>query len=919
VGFKRQAWLAAKGYPEWLYAAEDTLFNIRLRQLGFKFAFCREAIVRWRPRSTWRGLFRQHFNYARGNGRIGMGFVGYWVTFQYFALAAACLVAGIVWPIAALGAPLVLAQHARRNLWQQAARAARVTGRRKILWLSLGVMEVVRIAGLTGFIAGRLDRLRDRRMIGAQLAWMGADSVEDPPPLPAWSSAAMLVAIPVLVWLIIWRWRLDAVAPALAVTTLLALKSIKDFSRTGPQLKDEILHHYIWYSLLSFSRLSAWVFVLCLLMTGAGLVVLEGAATILNTTPGSTIRWLAGLAGIATVSGLQFCRHLLHIPGSIAASSNYRLSRLYPLWRSLTPRRLRFASGLIGLVFVGGALLAGLRAWSAGEAHSAALLGVCTGLYGLLLFSAIRYRDPRPRRRAAANGDRSPMNVLMIGADTLRADRLGIEGYSRPLTPTLDALARRGVYLSQCYIPCGRTAPSLVSLLTGVWPHTHGVRDNFGLSSEMSGQVPSLPDLLATAGYDTIAVSDWAGADLGKYPLGFARRAVPDDQWNIKYLLRQGPKDLRLFLSLFTHSRFGRRFLPELYYLAGVPMTTELGRTTREVISDCAARRRPFFLNAFFSSTHAPFASEHPYYTLFTDSKYAGPSKFVMGLMNDPVEIIKQQRHTVADFDLDQIRSLYDACARRFDDEVKRIIDHLEACGVLDRTLIVVYSDHGIEFFERDSWGQGNSVVVDGSSRIPLILLDPRAAEGRRIEEVTRSIDVAPTILELLGLPVPKTMEGLSLVQRIEGRVDRVERTAFEETGIWFTRIPGLPEGHLHYPDLPVLLETPDKTLGTLSVKPEYRELVIRARDRAIRTDRWKLVYLPMASGEPRLELFDLTVDRACEHDVLRQHPEVADALKRELFAWMRKSELHEALVMPVGAEAPPAGTAGAPLQPQPG
>jgi hypothetical protein len=111
-----------------------------------------------------------------------------------------------------------------------------------------------------------------------------------------------------------------------------------------------------------------------------------------------------------------------------------------------------------------------------------------------------------------------------------------------------------------------------------MWPHHHGVRDNFIADADTDLRVPDLPALLRQHGYATAAVSDWCGADLKKFPFGFDYVDTPDDQWNIKYLIRQGPKNLRLILSLFTHNRFGKTFLPELYYLAGVPMTTELGQ-----------------------------------------------------------------------------------------------------------------------------------------------------------------------------------------------------------------------------------------------------------------------------------------------------------------------------------------------------
>jgi arylsulfatase A-like enzyme/glycosyltransferase involved in cell wall biosynthesis len=901
IGFTKRAWAAAKGYPEWLYAAEDTLFNIRLRQLGFRFAFARDALVRWRPRTTWKGLVRQHFNYGRGNGRIGLGLAGYRVSLQYYGLAALLVAAGFLWPLAWLGAALVLAQHARRNLLQQARHARQATGLPRMFWRTLAVMQVVRLASLAGFLAGRWDRIRDPRFVRAQIDWMGTASVEDPPLAPAWSSGVMLLAIPLLAWAIVARWGLSAAGPAGIVTVALAVKSLKDFSRTGPQLKDEILHHYVWYSLFAFLRLAGWAFVLCLLMAGAGLMVAEGLAGLLAREPAVAVQWLAGLAGIGIVSGYQFCRHLLHIPGSIAASSNYRLSRLYPLWRLLSPARLNAAGAALAIVFAGSGLAtAGLALRRGAPADGALLIG-CLACYALLLLAATGSREPKPRK--ARPGIEPGLNLLLIGADTLRADRLGIEGYPRALTPALDALAARGAYLAQCFIPCGRTAPSLASLLTGTWPHTHGIRDNFSLPSEFSLRAPSLAEALANAGYETVAISDWAGADLGKYPFGFARRLLPSDQWNIKYLIRQGPKDLRLFLSLFTHSRFGRRFLPELYYLAGVPMTDELGRATRRAISECAASGRPFLINAFLSTTHAPFASEYPYYTLFAGHDYAGPSKFVMGLMNDPFEIIKQQRHTAGDFDLRQVHALYDGCVRRFDDEVGRILDHLEACGLRERTIVVAYADHGIEFFERDSWGQGNSVIVDGSSRIPLIVADPRRAGPVRVAELTRNIDVAPTLLELLGLPVPEAMEGVSLKRRLDGSGAALDLLAFEETGIWFTRIPGLPEGHLHYPELPVLLEIPDKASGTLSIKPEYRERVLQAKDRAVRSDRWKLVYMPMASGTPRIALFDLLSDPDCARDVAAAHPAVVAALAAALRQWIPPGEAQTTGAAPAARE----------------
>ena len=467
----------------------------------------------------------------------------------------------------------------------------------------------------------------------------------------------------------------------------------------------------------------------------------------------------------------------------------------------------------------------------------------------------------------------------MLGCDTLRADRVDAMRNGEPLMPNVKALAERGALFENCYVPCGRTAPSLVSLLSGTWPHTHGIRDNYVPKTTLN--VPLLPHTLADAGYRTLAVSDWCGADFGKFDLGFQVCDLPEDSWNLRHLIRQGPKDLRLFLSLFVRNRFGKRFLPELYYLGGVPSTDLLGRDVRHHLSKLAGAGEPFFLNAFFSTTHPPFASEHPHYTRFADPAYDGPSKFAMARLTDPFEILRTQGEPRKEFDLDQILALYDGCVTRFDDEVGRILDHLESCGLASNTIVVLYSDHGMEFFEHGTWGQGNSVIGEQSARVPLIISDPRIDTTTRVSSIVRSVDVAPTLLDLAGLPVPADMEGTSLATGLRGE-ELPELAAFNESGIWLTDLPGMPADHLRYPGLMELLDVPDHESATLEIKACYQERVIEAKDRMIRVGRWKLTYQPLHSGA-RYCLFDLEADPACSVDVADINPEIVANLRSRL------------------------------------
>ena len=740
---------------------------------------------------------------------------------------------------------------------------------------------LVRVAAALGELRGFLDKAKGRRP--PDPAMLG------PYRIAAWLAVTLpVVAIALLAASGYAAGSLAAVLwVALLGTVVLVVKSFYDFSQTGPPLKKEVLRHYRAYSVFALGRLSFWAFALCAMMAGFGVLVYRAASIAAGAESSFAGAVAAAMAGILLLTALQFCRHLLFLPGSIAASYHYRVSRLYLVWRQLTPKRLLTVQWMIG---------GSATALFAASAWTLFLLGHVLPATGFMLLAAslplaALALSSAPNPRPATGKPSKLPNIIMIGSDTLRADRLGAARYRRDLTPFIDSLATNGTQFTSCYVPCARTAPSLLSMLTGTWPHHHGVRDNFIGDDDTRLAVPALASILSSHGYRTAAVSDWSGGDLGKFPLGFEILDLPSDQWNIKYLIRQGPKDLRLFLSLFTHNAFGKRFLPEIYYLAGVPLTSLVGRDARRLISRMASQGEPFFLNVFVSTTHPPFGSEYPYYTLWSDKDYMGESKFVMARLTDPWDIIRRQGDTKKDFDLDQVIDLYDGCVKNFDDEAQRIVEHVTACGLQDNTIIVVYSDHGMEFFEHDTWGQGNSVRSDFSPRVPLIMVDPRIKSARVCSRIVRSIDIAPTLLDLAGVAPPDTMDGVSLMPYLKGETTDLHLPAFNETGIWLTQLPGMPHNHLRYPDLLDILEIPDRRTGTLAIKPEYREVVIRAKDRMVCVGPWKLIYQPTTHG-PLYSLFNLTADPECRSDVAATHPYIVSELQGYLLEWMSGPEI---------------------------
>ena len=675
-----------------------------------------------------------------------------------------------------------------------------------------------------------------------------------------------------------------ALVVGVVTAAVLLMKSMLDFTRTGPEMAEEVLTHYRLYLVYSLVRLAAFAFAISAFMAFVGIAVYVAGTVLVGAPYRPSVAVVVGVFAVFALTARQFARTLLFSPGVIAASSLYSMTHFYSLWRRLTPRRLRLADHAL-LIAAGAWLAATLLVLTLGGAWIAAALFVTLAAFCLVLCRQAAHREEPPAVAPRADSQRQP-NIVLIGSDTLRADRLFGAGYRRELTPNLARLARRGAQFTDCYVPCARTAPSLVSMLTGTWPHVHGVRDTFVTPEQTRLHVPSLPQVLKEAGYRSAIVGDWAASDAEKFNFGFDLRDLPPDQWNIKFLLRQGPKDLRLFLSLFPQNAFGKAWLPEVYYLGGIPLTEEVGRDTRHMIRALAEGDAPFFLVSFMATTHPPFTSKYPYYSLYSDPAYCGESKFIMAKLRDPWEIIRAQAEPKSKFDLEQVVDLYDGCVRNFDDEVQRILDYLAASKLSDHTIVVVFSDHGFEFFEHETWGQGNSAIGDFSARVPIIIADPRIGKAQRITQVVRTVDIAPTLIELAGLPKAESMQGTSLAPLLRGEALGQELPAFNETGVWLTDLPGAPVSHLRYPHLPELLEVADKASGMISLKQKYVDVVIAAKDRMVRVGDWKLTYQPLVDGAI-YRLFNIREDPGCLHNVIEHYPDVGERLKALLDRWM--------------------------------
>ncbi len=684
---------------------------------------------------------------------------------------------------------------------------------------------------------------------------------------------------------------------AAMATSYLLFVSIKHHTRTGPKVKETIEQHYSSYTLFTLFRLSGYSTAILFGLSFFGSLVYFALALLLGFSYGWLQALLSGSIFTAMMVTYLFCYHLLHTPSLLLASAQFRFSRLHPLSTVLSPKRLTSVK-VISLSTIALVLICGhLRFFPTAHLMLWLILDAFVLIAAVLLLWTQRLLPLQPQAHGTRAGQQSANpNIVMIGTDTLRADRLGVSGYHRDLSPNIDQLTTKSTYLKNCYTPLARTAPSLTSLLTGCWPHRHKIRSNFPSAAELKIPVPSIVEILNNAGYETAAIGDWAAADLGKINFGFKVQCLPDDQWNIKYLIRQGPATFRLFLSLFTHNRLGRKLLPEIYYLAGAPLSRQTGEECREMISRYAHQQAPFFINYFSAATHVPFGSNYPYYQLYTDPNYQGKSQFIMTSVSTPEEIIASQEQGEEYFDLPQINALYDGCIKQFDDEVGEILDHIKHCGLEENTIVVIYSDHGADFFENGCWGQGNTLLGDDpSNRVPIIIYDPSKPSAKAVDTTTRLIDIAPTLLDIAGVSTPKGMDGVSLTGLIAGSSKAVDLHSYHESGIWLSNIPGMREDHLTYPNILEILDIPDKELGMLCIKDEYIDKIIAAKDRSIRDHKWKLVYQPILSGVDYL-LFDIINDPQCATDVKLQYPDIFSHYKNLLDEWIGQDPIMTAI-----------------------
>lgn len=329
-------------------------------------------------------------------------------------------------------------------------------------------------------------------------------------------------------------------------------------------------------------------------------------------------------------------------------------------------------------------------------------------------------------------------NIILISADSLRADHLACYGYSRATSPNIDELAAGSTLLENMFCPVIPTQPSHTTMFTGQHPLTHGVVAHGGKAKLAQG-APLLAEIFTTAGFTTCAVDT-----LFRERVWFGR--------GYEYVI--DPSVHHVFYANVTQEELNDR---ALHWITSVA-------------------KSPFYLFIHYWDTHYPYVPPKQYNELFYDGgNPTDPDNHALDLWwSHPLGAIAKDTWLRSGkgviTDPDYVTALYDREARYLDDGIGHLRASLERLGLADDTMIVLLADHGESMTEHriffDHYG-----LYDCTLRVPCIISWPggRLRPGVRLKPMRQLSDIAPTILEAAGIPVPSEMDGQSLLGQLRG------------------------------------------------------------------------------------------------------------------------------------------------------
>lgn len=362
---------------------------------------------------------------------------------------------------------------------------------------------------------------------------------------------------------------------------------------------------------------------------------------------------------------------------------------------------------------------------------------------------------PLAHSMLSAGAESSPQkhNIIFILIDDMRFDSMSCMGHPFIQTPNLDRLANEGVRFDHAYVTTSLCSPSRASILSGQYAHTHGVLDN---STLLPAETPIFPIELQKNGYETAYIGKWhMGGSTDQPRPGF-------DHW-ISFRGQGIYNDPTFNINGQSVKREG--------YMTDLLTDYAVEYLQRD-------HEKPFFLYLGHKAVHAEFYPAERHQDAFADVKITYPGSMANTEENyrGKPQWVKRQRHSWHGVDymyhdstyFDRFLLDYHRTLLAVDDSVGRILDTLKEKGLLESTLVLFMSDNG--FLHGEHGLIDKRCMYEESIRVPLLAHCPELIPaGRRIGRIALNIDIAPTILDAAGAPVPGTVQGQSLLPLLQG------------------------------------------------------------------------------------------------------------------------------------------------------
>lgn len=397
-------------------------------------------------------------------------------------------------------------------------------------------------------------------------------------------------------------------------------------------------------------------------------------------------------------------------------------------------------------------------------------------------------------------------NLLFIMTDEMKWDVMGVAGHPMVKTPNLDKLAAQGTYYKTAYTVAPICSPSRRSFFTSRYPHVHGVIDNSKQALANDGEV-DLQTILKHEGYNTALSGKlhfypewhdwnfdhfWARSSEGPNREESYRQYMQAKHGNDAFKPVKGsvlyPKD-PLGHDLGQYQFAKEDF--ETYWLTDKALTYLTQQQKKKAA-------KPFFLFLSYNEPHSPYRATEPYASMYDPKTVSVP------VIPEHAKTERQQaladknkgksRHLIDDEQMMRdLTAQYLGHITNVDDNVGRILDYLDHSGLADNTIVVFSADHGNMLGEHGKWFKG--VMHEGSSRIPLIIRAGKNTQyakvmnrGKVVEQIVESIDVMPTLLEMLNINRPAGMQGQSLLPLTAGKVVNWKNSAFSQRSDYMLR-----------------------------------------------------------------------------------------------------------------------------------